>query len=101
MGPGCVSTGAGVSLLKRHSWNRVGEKQRHDGNASIKTGRETEGTAAVTDGQSLREEKTFWIRDSYLSYEWTNTAQNRASQASLKGRAQSTQEVLTGTKTQH
>jgi len=53
-------------------------KQRHDGNASIKTGRETEGTAAVTDGQSLRDEKTLWIRDSYLSCEWTDTAQNRA-----------------------
>lgn len=54
------------------------KKQRHDGNASIKTGRETEGRAAVTDGQSLREEKTLWIRDSYLSYERTDTAQNCA-----------------------
>lgn len=54
------------------------KKQRQDGNASINKGREMEGTAAVTDGQSLRDEKTLWIRDSHLSCEWTDTAQNHA-----------------------
>ena len=61
------------------------KKQRHDGNASIKTGRETEGTTAVTGGQSLRGEKALWIRDSYLSCEWAATAQNLACTGIVQG----------------
>lgn len=44
-----------------------------------------EGIAAVTDGQSLRDEKTLWIRDSHLSCEWTNIAQNHACTGIVQG----------------
>ena len=63
----------------------MGEKAETGRNASINKGRETEGTAAVTGGQSRRDEKTLWIRDSHLSCEWTNTAQNHACTGIVQG----------------
>lgn len=63
----------------------MGEKAEIGRNASINKGREMEGTAAATDGQSLTDEKTLWIRDSHLSCEWTNTAQNHACTGIIQG----------------
>lgn len=45
-----------------------------------------EGTAAVADGQSLWGKETLWIRDSYLSQGWTNTAHNRACTCITQGK---------------